>query len=113
MRPFFIIETSDKILFFFALFKPITLQFFTILQDKWHSFNIQDDQSTRFLRTTDYSIDHIIKRFHEENSIMPGLFSKKNLVLCDMQGNNYGLLVKTIKKIPKTTFSASRTGSHF
>ena len=30
-----------------------------------------------------------------------------------MQGNNYGLLVKTIKKIPKTTFSASRTGSHF
>ena len=23
------------------------------------------------------------------------------MVLCDMQGNNYGLLVKTIKKIPK------------
>ena len=62
-------------LFFFALFKPIILQFFTILQDKLHSFNIQDDQSTRFLCTTNYSIDHIIKRFHEENSIMPGLFS--------------------------------------
>ena len=30
-----------------------------------------------------------------------------------MQGNNYGLLMKTIKKIPKITFSASRTGSHF
>ena len=75
-------------LFFFALFKPIIRQFFTILQDKLHSFNIQDDQSTRFLCTTNYSIDHIIKRFHEENSIMPGLFSKKNLVLCDMQGNN-------------------------
>ena len=26
---------------------------------------------------------------------MPGLFSQKNLVLCDMQGNNYGLLMKT------------------
>ena len=83
---FFIIQTSDRILFFFALFKPIILQFFTILQYKLHSFNIQDDQSTRFLCTTNYSIDHIIKRFHEENSIMPGLFSKKNLVLCDMQG---------------------------
>ena len=62
-------------LFLFSLFKPIILQFFTILQDKLHSFNIQDDQSTRFLCTTNYSIDHIIKRFHEENSIMPGLFS--------------------------------------
>ena len=73
-------------LFFFALFKPIILQFFTILQDKLPSFNIQDDKSTRFLCTTNYSIDHIIKRFHEENSIMTGRFSKKNLVLCDMQG---------------------------
>ena len=100
----FIIQTSDRILFFLPyLIKPIILQFFTILQDKLHSFNIQDDQSTRFLCTTNYSIDHIIKRFHEENSIMTGRFSKKNLVLCDMQG----------KKIPKTTFSASRTGSHF
>ena len=110
---FFMIQTSDRILFFFALFKPIILQFFTILQDKLHSFNIQDDQSTRFLCTTNYSIDHIIKSFHEENSIMPRVFSKKNLVLCDMQGNNYGLLVKTIKKFANTTFSASRTGSHF
>ena len=108
MRPFFIIQTSNRILFFFALFKPIILQFFTIF-----SFNIQDDQSTRFLCTTNNSIDHIIKRFHEENSIMPRLFSEKNLVLCDMQSNNYGLLVKTIKKFANTTFSASRTGSHF
>ena len=99
MRPFFIIQTSNRILFFFALFKPIILQFFLIF-----SFNIQDDQSTRFLCTTNYSIDHIIKRFHEENSIMPGLFSKKNLVLSDMQGNNYGLFVKTIKKFPKPPF---------
>ena len=73
-------------MFIFELFKPIILQFFTILQDKLHSFNIQDDRSTRFLCRTNYSIDHIIKRFHEENSIMTGLFSKKNLVLCDMQG---------------------------
>ena len=48
-----------------------------------------------------------------ENSIMPGLFSQKNLVQCDMQGNNYGLSLKKIKKIPKITFSASQTGSHF
>ena len=36
-------------LFFFALFKLIILQFFTILQDKLHSFNIQDDRSSRRL----------------------------------------------------------------
>ena len=112
MRPFFIIQTSDRICSF-SLFKPIILQFFTILHDKLRSFNIQDDQSTRFLCTTIYSIDYIIKRFHELNSIMPGLFSQKNLVQCDMQGNNYGLLLKKIKKIPKITFSASQTGSHF
>ena len=103
MTPFFIIQTSDRICSF-SLFKPIILQFFTILQDKLRSFNIQDDQSTRFLCTTNYSIDYIIKRFHEQNSIMPGLFSQKNLVQCDMQGNNYGLLMKTIKKIPEITF---------
>ena len=39
-------------LFFFALFKPIILQFFTILQENLHSFNVHDDQSTRFLCTT-------------------------------------------------------------
>ena len=91
-------------LFIFELFKPIILQFFTILQDKLHSFNIQDDWSTRFLSRTNYSIDHIIKRFHEKNSIMPGLFSQKKLLLCDLQGNNYGLLVKKITKFPKSPF---------
>ena len=44
-------------LFFFALFKPVILQFFTILQENLHSFNIRDDQSTRFLCTTNYSIE--------------------------------------------------------
>ena len=29
----------------------------------------------------------IIKRFQEENTIMQGLFSQKNMLLCDMQGN--------------------------
>ena len=37
----------------FALFCLTILQFFTILQDKLHSYNIQDDGSTRFLCTTD------------------------------------------------------------
>ena len=60
---------------FLTLFKPIILQFFTILQDKLNSFNIQGDRSTRFLCPTNYGIDDIVKRFHEENSIMPGLIS--------------------------------------
>ena len=55
---FIIIQTSDR-----------------ILQDKLHLFNILDNQSTRFLCTTNYSIDQIIKRSHKENFIMPGLFS--------------------------------------
>ena len=67
MRPFFNHTDLEQNLFFFALFKPIILQFFTILQDKLYSFNIQDDQSTCFLCTINYSVDHIIKRFHEEN----------------------------------------------
>ena len=43
-------------LLFFALFKAIILQFFTILKDKLHLFNIQDDQSTRFLYTTNLAL---------------------------------------------------------
>ena len=35
---FFNKQTSDRI-YFFAVFKVIILQFFTILQDKLHSFN--------------------------------------------------------------------------
>ena len=64
-------------LFVFILFKPIILQFFTFLQDKLHSFNIQGDRSTRFFGTTNYRIDRIIKRFRKEKSIMPGLLSQK------------------------------------
>ena len=41
--------------------------------------------SMRFLYSTIYRIDHIIKRFHEENSIMSGLFSQNNLLLCGVQ----------------------------
>ena len=83
---FFIIQTSDR------------MEFFTIMQDKLHSFNIQDDRSTRFLA------QQIIERFHEENSIMSGLFSQNNLFLCGMQGNN-GLLGKTLKTFPKSPTS--------
>ena len=30
----------------------------------------------------------LLKRFHEDNSIMSGLFSQNNLLLCGIQGNN-------------------------
>ena len=55
----------------FLSYRPRTgMQFFTILQDKLHSSNIQNDRRTRFLYTTNlYRIDHIIKRFHEELEI--------------------------------------------
>ena len=71
----------------FLLYRPRTEFFYffpylplcTILQDKLHSFKyyIQDDRSTRFFCTTNYSIDHFLRRFLEKNS-MPGLFIEKN-----------------------------------
>ena len=93
-RCFFVIQTSDRI--FSALFRPIILQFFTILQDNLHSFN----QSRPFRCTTNQRIDHIIKLFHQENAIMQILFSQKNMLLCDIQDNKNGLLVKTIVLCP-------------
>ena len=85
------------------------MQFCTIFQDKLHSLNIQDDRSTRFLCTTNNGIDHVVKRFHKENSIMSGLFSQNNPLLCGMQGNN-GLLARTFQTFPKSSiqYTASR-----
>ena len=40
-----------------------------ILQDKLHSFNLQDNRSTR---QTNYKNDNIIKRLHIENSPLDG-----------------------------------------
>ena len=61
------------------------LKVFTIFQDQLHSsINIHDDRSTRFLCTTNYKTDHIIKHLHEDNSIISGLFSQNNLLLCSM-----------------------------
>ena len=40
-----------------------------ILQDKLHSFNIQDDRNTRL---TNYKNNNIIKRFYLENSPLDG-----------------------------------------
>ena len=36
---------------------------FTILQDKLHIFSLQDDRGTHILCRTNYTIDHITKRF--------------------------------------------------
>ena len=84
----------------FVLFCPIS----TCNPAVFHNFvrqiafiSDQDDRSTHVLCTTNYRIEHIIKRFHEQNSIMPGLFSQNNLLLYHMQGNNNGHIVKTIK----------------
>ena len=85
------------------------MQFCTIFQDKLHSLNIQDDQSTRFLYTKNNGIDHVVKRFHKEDSIMSELFSQNSPLLCGMQGNN-GLLARTSQIFPKSSiqYTASR-----
>ena len=60
---------------FFFLNRPRTVFFFCsfFAKDKFHYFSIQGDRSTDLLWTTNYRIDYIIKRCHEENSITSGL----------------------------------------
>ena len=72
--------------------------------------NIQEARRTRFPCTTNYRIDHIIKRFHEKNSTISGPFSKNNLLLCGTQGNN-GLLAKPFEIFSKSPIWPA--GSHF
>ena len=43
--PVFDHRDLEQNLLFLALFKPLILQFFTILQDKLRSFNIPDDRA--------------------------------------------------------------------
>ena len=101
MPVFYHIDLEQK-LFFLSLFKPIILQFF-FYNFAWQIPLIQypgrSKQALLYLsKKLYYRIDHNIKRI----SIILGLFSRRNLLLCDMLGNNYGLLVKTIKKFPKS-----------
>ena len=90
-------------LFFFALFKPIILQVFTIWQDKYCTHSI-----SRTIEARAGFAQQIIALTTLQNVCerMPGLFrQKKSFQLeIDMQGNNYELLVKTIKKCPKSPF---------
>ena len=41
------------------------------------------------------------------------MFARLEAFQLEKSGPMYGVLMKTIKKIPKSTLSASRTGSHF
>ena len=56
---------------------------FTILRDKLHSHSVFRTMGARASLAQEIieSSDQIIKRFHEENSIMSGLFSQNNLLL--------------------------------
>ena len=70
-RCLFIVQTSDRIyafFFFFALFYLYILYLF--LQDKFHSFNIQEDRSTRFPSKKNYKQQH--KSFGMKNSLLDG-----------------------------------------
>ena len=74
-KPAFVcLRTSDRIYVIFCPILIIILQFFDgiILQDKLHSFSIQDDRHTRFPSTTNYRNNNIIKRFYIENSPLGG-----------------------------------------
>ena len=68
--------------FIFALFYSYIRPFFFFLQDKFHSFNIQDDRSTCFPSTTNYKNNNNIKRLLWRIHYWTGLFSQVNLPLC-------------------------------
>ena len=70
-KPAFVcFQTSDRIYVIFFPILIIILQVFygIILQDKLHSFSVQDDRNARFPSTTNYKNNNIIKRFYIENS---------------------------------------------
>ena len=81
-RCLFIVQTSDRIyaifFFIFALFYSYIRPFFFFLQDKFHSFNIQDDRSTCFPSTTNYKNNNNIKRLLWRIHYWTGLFSQVN-----------------------------------
>ena len=55
-------------------------------------------------RVCELATDRIIKRFHKENSIMLGLFSQNNMLLCGMQDNNSYSSHRTISVKIETFF---------
>ena len=62
-------QTSDRICHFLPYFNYNSAVFYgIILQDKLHSFSIQDDRNTRLPSTTNYKNNSNIKRFYIENS---------------------------------------------
>ena len=74
-KPAFVcFHTSDRIYVIFLPYFNYNSAFFDgiILQDKLHSFSIQDDRYTRFPSTTNYRNNNIIKRFYIENSPLDG-----------------------------------------
>ena len=75
-------STMRRCFFFFFLNRPRTFVFLlfllNLLQNKFHYFSIQGDRNTGLLWTTNYRIDYIIKRCHEGNAIMSGLYFSQN-----------------------------------
>ena len=73
--------------------------------DSEASWKLSSAQGTlRKQRACEQAIDYIIKRFHEENSIMSGLFSQNSMLLCGMQGNNSCSSHRTISVKVETFF---------
>ena len=74
----------------------------------YYSFNNQDDRSTLFLNTK-YGIDLIIKRFHEEYSVIQDCsLSYNNLLLCGMVCRAIIGFQRKRSKISKITYTAIR-----
>ena len=95
------LEQNRQKLFLLALLKPIILQFFTILQGKLRSFNIQDDRSTRFLWVKIYRIDHKTfswRKFSVNRDCLVGKLCSYVIRTITIMA----FLVKTIKKFPKS-----------
>ena len=74
MRCCFFYHTDLGQNFFLSLFKPIILQFFTVFQDKLPAYLISRtmEESPSFAQQI---MALTTLRFHEENSIMLGLFN--------------------------------------
>ena len=99
---FFYHTDLQQKLFLLALLTPIILQFSQFCKTNCaHSISKTIKHALPLSKNLQ-NWPHYKTFSWREFSVIPGLFSRKNLFLCNKQDSNYGLSVKTIKKFPKS-----------
>ena len=86
-----------------TFFEQKYMQFFKICKTNCTHSIIKTIEARASFAQQIIALATLLKRFHEENSIMSALFSQNNLLLCGIQGDN-GLLAKCSKTFQNHLF---------